>query len=412
MISSYLQECFNEIYNKSKFFEQLEEASNSGRLYERNFNADDWLKIDVVNKEHDNYAARVIQSLLDNQDVPLGQSSKLTNKNGTAKKSLQLKDFDDSKLRAILRKISKSGVNVDVEEFNAAYTGPNPRNKNIWNNIDKATYSGTTGGHGKNKGNIYEDTLAENFKDYIAAGCDLSLLKTDKYSDVKKVCDAIGYYKFSSSEHAGTLNQRRHPHFTDKGITFDSNDIGAIVTDITLNTVDGPFYLSVKYGPKVTFINAGTQKVITCSEMKEGHISNVNGRALLEMIGVDPDKFVKYYSTYGSKTKTSAETDDVTLELKKSKVFNDFITSVIGYNYVLVHKDVSGELTIKVINTEDDIKAMLGKMISATVVYPSSSRKRVDVFVTFQHIQLQLNVRSKTGSLYPTHIMSDYKFIE
>lgn len=386
----------------------FEEAYNFEKLYEGSFGPKDWPKLP------DNYAARVIKDLLDGTQVQLSTPNTLglTDDAGNERDYLELADFNDEKLKAILKKISKNSVNVEVSEFNAAYNHPVAKRTSVWSNIKKTEYSNTTGG--KNKGNAYEDALAEKFKDYIAAGCKSSMLKQEDYKDVKKVCDAIGYYKFFSSEHAGKLNQSRHPKFTNKGIKFESKNIGSIITDITLNTVDGPLYLSVKYGPKVTFINAGIQSVITYDEMSNGYISNVNGRALLEMIGVDPDKFVKDYATYGGKKKTSPDIVDVTLKLAKSKAFNDFITSVIGYNYVLVHKESNktGNLNIKIINSEADIKAILGKLISAAVVYPSSGRKRVDVYVNFEHMQLQLNVRPKDGSLYPTHIMSDYKSIE
>ena len=36
----------------------------------------------------------------------------------------------------------------------------------------------------------------------------------------------------------------------------------------------------------------------------------------------------------------------------------------------------------------------------------------LDVFVKYDKIEFKINLRSKTGGIYPTHIMADYKFIK
>ncbi len=413
---------FDHPENKRTQESLFESIYSSSRLQEDDgadnpMKNDDWYKVNEK-KDKDNYAARVINNLLGGEQVALWSQNELNLKdeNDNPRCYLDQYDFNEDKLRDILKKITSTKVDASVDDFNAAFTAPLPeglsKTKTVWRSIRKGMYSNTKSGI--NKGNAYENDLFSLFDDFVKSGCDPTLLDDEEYSDVKKICDAIGYYEFNSVEHLGTLNQKRHPIFTAKGITFSTKDIGSVVTDITLNTNDGPFYLSIKYGSTVTFINAGIQSVISHEEMAGGHISNANGRAMLEMIGIDPDKFVKDYSSYGTNNKQSSDSIDVTTKLKSSKAFSEFILSVIGYNYVLVHKssNKNGHLTIKVITSEDDIKKMLGKFQSAIVQYPSSSRKRIDVFVEFEHMNLKLNVRSKDGGLYPTHIMSDYEFKE
>ena len=62
--------------------------------------------------------------------------------------------------------------------------------------------------------------------------------------------------------------------------------------------------------------------------------------------------------------------------------------------------------------SDDNLNVFISSMKDAWIEYPQNGEaKRVDVYVIYDKIKIKINLRSKDGGIYPTHIMADYKFI-
>ena len=101
--------------------------------------------------------------------------------------------------------------------------------------------------------------------------------------------------------------------------------------------------------------------------------------------------------------------DDILNKIDKDKFFT-LLKSFIGWGYILVHKHENGDIHYYDLRTEDQMKKFIGdKILNARIEYPKNyDIKRIDIFIELENIKLQLNIRSKNGGVYPTHLMSDY----
>jgi hypothetical protein len=79
----------------------------------------------------------------------------------------------------------------------------------------------------------------------------------------------------------------------------------------------------------------------------------------------------------------------------------------------MVHQIKGNDIEYINFLTEKDLNNFISKIKEAYIAYPKPGEaKRVDVFVKYDKIEFKINLRSKTGGIYPTHIMADYKFIK
>ena len=226
-----------------------------------------------------------------------------------------------------------------------------------------------------------------------------------------------GFY-LNSISNDGALNQKRPFVFTSDGIVCGSKDfdIGKTVTDITLtysnSKTEYKKYLSLKFGSSVTFANIGVSKYLKSSEIQEGEIKNSHGKALLNMFCIDEKMFCDAFNSYTERTERVRKAKkiqvDVTDKLKTSREFSDFIKSVIGYGYILVHKIGSN---IQCLDMTESVLDKLVKVKKAVVLYPSGDAKRVDILVELNGLKLKFNFRNKSGGIYPSHLLADYSFI-
>lgn len=306
--------------------------------------------------------------------------------------------FDSTNLKKVKVHRAIDG-NLDLKRYKTSF------------NLDFGNGSRGSGGS-NNRGLLFEKDLFKDLNLYIEEGIEKVKLKQCVKDIIKLIPD--GYYIEKISDD-GELNQKRPLSFAGKSIYVgkekkSSWDIGKTVTDLTVHlknksNQEKKLYLSLKLGSTVTFVNSGVTKYLKESEMKTGKIKNVNGLSLLDLFGIDNAKFCSIFNSYTGKG-TAKEKVDITKNLKNSNIFKEFMESVIGYGYILVHKMGS---TVYV--QEIDEKAMK-KFISvkkATILYPvNGSAKRIDVLVEMNGITIKINIRNKQGKLYPSHIMADY----
>lgn len=338
------------------------------------------------------YALAVIGKLLSGGELRLGGKGD----NG----SISGKDIDAATKKA-LNALKKNIDGSTVEDFNDAVKDLNFK----WTNIFKGDVTGYSDGlASKNKGNAFEQEFVADFEKYEP--------------EIKKMVD---YNEIVDVKPDGGLNQKRPLTFGSGSITCGpagDYNIGHTVTDITLTTDEGEkIYLSLKYGNTVTFVNAGIKKLFT-KEFFDGSKLTGDGKTLLDMFCIDEDKFREVFANYkgkgdGKRQKANKHVEDITSKLKANKVFKNFVKSVIGYGFIMVHKTSKGDVEFINFLEESDLNKFVSKIDSATILYPTGgTEKRVDIVVRYPSIEIKFNIRSKDGGVLPTHIMADYKFIK
>ena len=274
-----------------------------------------------------------------------------------------------------------------------------------WTKIFKGQVSGYVDGlASKNKGNAFEPEYNNHISEYIPI-----LGKI-----IKK--DLTGY----ESKLTGGDNVRRPLQFKGDsftiGLTKGYNDIGDSVADIKLIKDNDVVNLSLKSGEKVTFVNTGVGKIFPKSAFEKCKNEGTyelpkEGELVLETFGIDKKRFIDIFVNYTkekSKEKVEGNSVDNTDIMKKNKNLKEFLDSVIGYNYILVHK-IGKE--IHYINmTKENRDKLVSNLNKSTIYYggKSGKGKRIDVELEFQNMKLLMNIRSKTGGIYPTHLMADY----
>jgi len=285
-----------------------------------------------------------------------------------------------------------------------------PNFKFTWGN-------GSRGNSGvANRGIGFESDLVYDFNLYRSTGPGNDFASLSKNGNFVETFEKSYLMKWSDYEvkQMGELNQKRPLVFVGdqpmiSPATGSNYDIGATVTDLTLlpkgnkSVSLGPVHVSAKFGKTVTFFGIGIKTILTPTEINQGYISNTKGQALLNMLGVDNIKFCQVFQQYGSGA-GSEEEIDVTAKCDKAKLTN-FLKGGIGHGYVLVHK-IGNEVHHKMMTPT--VLESAAKPTSVKVRYPFGSAKRVDIFVETSLFSLKMNIRSKDGDLYPTHIMADY----
>lgn len=273
--------------------------------------------------------------------------------------------------------------------------------KKQYGNVSMSFGNGSRGNSGSNnKGLHFEEVLYEDILKY----------KNGKKYQVKnkELLESITKYvkKVKDVSLDGALNQARPIVITEEGLTIKSPEdynIGSLVTDITIND---DTYLSLKYGSTVTFVNSGVKKFFNETDMKNGIVS-AEGKSLLDMFGIEADKFCDVFNNYDLEKQRKDHKEVIEVEPVNPKV-KEFMKSVIGQGYLLVHKSKKHstviDMTPKVLDKLTDYK-------SIKVSYPKDgSAKRVDVFLENDLMTIKVNIRNKCGDIYPSHIMADYKF--
>lgn len=377
------------------------------RLNESTFSGANW--------EHNgkfDYAIAVIDKLLNDEDLRLG-------KNGEIPVKLDASKFDKEKLQELRRRLVDKEYTCKYTELDDCLIDQSSRGKNaIWTSIFKGDFSGYNEKQSKNKGNLFE-------KEYLDAF-------NEKYKE--KLQEEIGYFQVTGDlKWTGPANNSRPLKLENGNVVCrptvegnDPNNVGKIVADIVVPTTNENLYLSLKYGTTVTFINAGVKKIFPAQIFNSKNVNDLSkiplAYPLLDLFKINPEKFINTFANYSESNKTSrgpAEKDsvDVTNLIDKAKL-REFIMSAVGHGYIMIHQ-VKNDIHIYDLRTKDKIKNLLGGSrptdtdldpVSVVVKYPKNfDAKRIDVIIDYRNITFDINIRSKDGSIYPTHIMSDYK---
>lgn len=270
--------------------------------------------------------------------------------------------------------------------------------------------NGSSGNRGvNNRGNLFEPQFADAILKWWDGERVTDQKMLDAIEDLDKTYN-ISESKTFKVDVVGRENTPRPIKYSPELIVTNpkgtGNDVGKSVTDITL-TLDGrkEIYLSLKLGTTTTFFNLGVRKVLTKKEIQEGSVSSREGKALLEMFGIQNDLFCSIFN--GELEKGVIEN----AKLPNRKKLEDFLASGVGHNYHIIHK-LAGTIKSK----EMSVRAM--KEASTLVGNPkiyyggkTGKGKRIDIEFQTKTYQFKLNIRDTQGlDGYPTRLMGDFKY--
>ncbi len=370
------------------------------QINEAKFQNSEWLKHNKL------YSNSVIDVLTGNNE---SQTQLALGKTRAERFIDSTKISDKTKDQLLKLKNTDGDYNTLVKKFNDYVKEYNFK----WTDIWKAPFSGYDGEYSKNKGNAFEQEYKEHFYDKYKQEL------IDNCFDGKdfNVRDVSLDGKSNTRRPLQVHNKKLYA-FPKSHSDFGDFSIGKYVTDITIQTETTPIFLSLKYGKKVTFINVGVNNndCFASSMFKNENIDNIKfgniGNLIIDIFGIDKKLFVDTFNNYvdnGKKRNAQKIVDDISNKIDKDKFFT-LLKSFIGFGYILVHKHENGDMHYYDLRTEDQMKKFIGnEILSARIEYPKNyDIKRIDIFIELENIKLQLNIRSKNGGVYPTHLMSDY----
>lgn len=278
--------------------------------------------------------------------------------------------------------------------------------------------NGWRGSGSRNKGATFEDRFHTELLNYIEEGYEgITNARFVKAIEEIEALVPTNMY-IANASHDGGRNTKRITTVSNKGVEQVARkvNIGEDVTDITVylakkgyspETATDKLYLSLKHGNTVTFINMGVKQFIKQTEIESGAISNTAGQQILDLFGIDNERFCEVFNSYKGIKHSVAPKEyvDVTRQLATDRRFKEFLKSVIGYGYVMVHSKRSH---IHVFTMDERKMNSYLSVKSAIIEYPlNGSAKRVDVKIELEGMSIKINIRASDGGVYPTHLFAD-----
>lgn len=285
-------------------------------------------------------------------------------------------------------------------------------------------------GAGASQGAAFEYDLEKDFNSLISG--------TNKfiYPDFIKEFEnnVLKGDKVVSVEVTGKENTPRPLKFDSQGLYCSlrggprTTDIGEGLADVKVKVRSKSgmktYDLSAKFGNTVTFFNSGLGSgtfppsgAFPEDEFKSGTFKDKRGLAILELFGLDPKRFRDVFVNYKEKTgviKKAAPkaVEKVNLTSKRKNELQEFLKTVIGKNYYLLHLDNKKHVHMFHMTEKflEDASSITSSDLS--IEYPvGGSAKRIDIKLETKLYELNFNIRSKAaGITFPTHIMCDYRF--
>ena len=245
----------------------------------------------------------------------------------------------------------------------------------------------------------------------------------------KKLGQALGMIegdpKFKGVLEEGSANKSR-PLAYDGGTLVVAaegdvkEDMGSTLTDITFQYGKKltPVYLSLKFGPTLTFFNSGVggrngPLLFTEAEISQYKVTTQGGLDFLKMFGMadDQDAIKKFCESFVNYPRKKAITDHIFKPTTYSQsAIEKLLRSGIGYGYWMVHNTKG--TTIDWYEIDQQYMKDAATITSGITVYygrMNGAGKGVNMTCSSSHYNFTFNIRNKQGGTYPTHVMCDYK---
>ena len=199
-----------------------------------------------------------------------------------------------------------------------------------------------------------------------------------------------------------------------------TEDMGSTLTDITFQygKTLTPVYLSLKFGPTLTFFNTGVggrngPLLFTEKEISELRVTTEAGLDFLKMFGMadDENAIKKFCKSFVDYPRTTPIKDHIfTPTTFQPSAIKKLLRSGIGYGYWMVHNTKDTTIDWYEINEQymKDAATIDG---GVTIYYGrmNGMGKGVNMTCSSEHYNFTFNIRNKQGGTFPTHIMCDYK---
>jgi hypothetical protein len=231
---------------------------------------------------------------------------------------------------------------------------------------------------GANEGEKYEQGLLEKLKS--SAGKSMDEIQ---YDDVKQIFTTLGIDPTTITPQdinfAGAADTKRQ-------LSFEGpQPIGKTISDITINSPKGDYYLSIKNVGGSAIYNGGNLPFIVMD--KDGKVvfdkskygDNPLFQKIFDILGVDSQRIADGLNDYINKT--GASTNWETAEIKDLDAIKNLLASSFGYGYWYIREKKGNKLFIHHVATPEDAYDMVGDLNSNSVKmkYPSSSTKVFEV---------------------------------
>ena len=289
------------------------------------------------------------------------------------------------------------------------------------------------GGKTLNKGNLFEQYFYEDAVKVLEGATKgkrfvpTILEMNEKFE--KELGKAMGMVegdpKFKGVLEEGSANKSRPLAYSGGSLVVAAEgnvteDMGSTLTDITFQYGKEltPVYLSLKFGPTLTFFNTGVggrngPLLFTEKEISELRVTTEAGLDFLKMIGMadDENAIKKFCKSFVDYPRTTPIKDHIfTPTTFQPSAIKKLLRSGIGYGYWMVHNTKDTTIDWYEINEQymKDAATIDG---GVTIYYGrmNGMGKGVNMTCSSEHYNFTFNIRNKQGGTFPTHIMCDYK---
>ena len=308
-----------------------------------------------------------------------------------------------------IRKINYFGRGIKRLEIVGKYLGKGTVHHLSMTSLTKsAEFGGTAGAGAKiNKGIQFETDLQVSILNALGKGKNKGKYPNSAAAIIQKIAEDI-----NTPEDSKILGGQNQP----RPIEGSTHDIyiapsrhrqhGAKLTDIDLTLVGGKRgHLSLKFGGTLTFVNSGVGRIFPEREIRDNKITTTLGIAIINMLGLNEQKFCDVFNLYG-KQKIPSHEEKLTVN---SAMLIKFLQTAIGSDYYMVH-GLEGKRVNFWYMSPTKNRAMATPTSDITAYYggTSGAGKRIDVMFSNKYFDFKLNIRNKQSGLYPSHIMLDY----
>jgi hypothetical protein len=195
-----------------------------------------------------------------------------------------------------------------------------------------------------------------------------------------------------------------------------TEEMGSTLTDVTFQygATKDPVYLSLKFGPTLTFFNSGVggrngPLLFNADMIKNYKITSAAGKAFFDMFGIDEVKFCESFNNYPRNK--PIQNHKVTSTTFNSSAIEKLLRSGIGYGYYMVHHKGSGT-NIDIYEIDRSYMQAASRISGGITIYYGGidgKGKRIDIECESAKYKFKFNIRNKQGGQYPSHVMCDYK---
>jgi len=164
--------------------------------------------------------------------------------------------------------------------------------------------------------------------------------------------------------HEGSKNQKRKIQFSGRDNFSITNSEGQYISDVTVKTDKGIFYLSLKIGSSFYIANSGVTSLFKTEQILP---------RICEFFGLDGEKMGGFGKEYACKT------GRINLARVRTNL-EDVISQAYGKKVIFVHKKGPG--TVSVIDIGNSLGVSINSLTPASYNYPIPG-KRKNVYINF-----------------------------